>query len=221
MVEDLIVVSVEIDYGRHEMSNISDLKEVLYHAPEGATHVSGHGPFATYWKLIRGKWDYELSSCFSFYSNVDSKWLPERVTDQHLRCLDDIKYLIGLLNNDTPTTISGGSEECQITVKKTICGVDPDKGIHNASTLCNEMKLAVAGEYLHGDKCQRGLFVQVTSNLQGGFGNRIYLKSGNFDEGIALPTCPFCGGSLMSSDEKGFYEGQVQIYTDRITKADG
>lgn len=89
------------------------------------------------------------------------------------------------------------------------CRVDVENDIHSAVQLCDVMKAAVSGSNVPNDRSQPGIFNQVVTNLKGGFGNRIWLKSGKFDKGICLPRCPFCGGELMSKEEAEMYQIQV------------
>jgi hypothetical protein len=79
--------------------------------------------------------------------------------------------------------------------------------------------MAVVGEYSSQDK-STGLFVQLTTNLQGDVGNRFILKSGGYPKGVWLKVCPFCGGDLMSKDERQSIENShtlvqnTAIYSD-------
>lgn len=89
------------------------------------------------------------------------------------------------------------------------CHVDTENDIHSAVSLCDVMKAAVAGKFDRSNHSQVGIFNQVVTNLKGGYGNRIWLRSGKFDSGICLPICPFCGAVLMSKSEAEMYQIQA------------
>ncbi|MGK4306574.1 hypothetical protein ACSMFS_22540 [Shewanella xiamenensis] len=89
------------------------------------------------------------------------------------------------------------------------CHVDTANNIHSAVVLCEVMKAAVSGAHAPNDRSQNGVFNQIVTNLKGGYGNRIWLKSGKFESGICLPLCPFCGGELMSKEEAEMYQIQA------------
>lgn len=89
------------------------------------------------------------------------------------------------------------------------CHVDTANNIHSAVQLCDVMKAAVSGDQAPDVSSQPGVFNQVVSNLECGYGNRIWLKSGKFNSGICLPLCPFCGGQLMPKEEAEMYQIQA------------
>ncbi|MEI8659278.1 hypothetical protein [Vibrio sp. Hal054] len=93
----------------------------------------------------------------------------------------------------------------------TKCKVDINNDIHTAVYLCDELRAAVAGQYVKNDSNELGLFNQITSNLKGSYGNRIYIKSGKFSRGVCFRFCPFCGEKLMSDQEAEMVKYQVEI----------
>ena len=56
------------------------------------------------------------------------------------------------------------------------CSVDVANDIHWATTLFDELRASVAGKYDCNNTTETGFFNQITSNLKGGYGNRIYIK---------------------------------------------
>lgn len=85
------------------------------------------------------------------------------------------------------------------------------EGDEYSFSFCNLLTQSVEG-LLHDRKNgQNGIFVQPMYDLMNGnlVGNRITLFSGTHTLGIALPVCPFCGGSLMSKDEKSIWRDLV------------
>jgi hypothetical protein len=106
------------------------------------------------------------------------------------------------------TTISHPKDADKAAVIK--CRVDTSKDLHVAIEICDELKLAVVEEYRHDDYETKGLFNQITSNLKGSYGNRIYIKSGKYSGGVCLRYCPFCGGKLMSDKEAEMVQYQIE-----------
>lgn len=91
------------------------------------------------------------------------------------------------------------------------CRIDDSGVVHTAIEICDELKNAVAGKFIHNDYKASGLFNQITSNMNGGYGNRIYIKSGKYSGGVCLRYCPFCGEKLMSDEEAEMVQYQVDI----------
>lgn len=95
-----------------------------------------------------------------------------------------------------------------------VCKIDPQNDIHTAISLCAELQAAVSGQYKQGksDSGQPGLFNQVVTNLRGGYGNRLFLMTGQYyPRGVCLRFCPFCGGKLLSDEEAEMVACQVEI----------
>ena len=91
------------------------------------------------------------------------------------------------------------------------CKIDIINDVHTAVEVCDELKAAVAGKYIHNDFNTAGLFNQITSSLNGRYGNRIYIKSGKYSCGVFFRFCPFCGGKLMSDEEAEMVQHQVEM----------
>lgn len=90
-----------------------------------------------------------------------------------------------------------------------MCRTDNDT--HTATQLCDELKSSVAGKFAHDNHSQVGIFNQITSNLKGSYGNRLYIRSGKYSGGVCLRFCPFCGEKLMSDEEAVMVQHQVEI----------
>lgn len=91
----------------------------------------------------------------------------------------------------------------------TKCRIGTESNIHTAIEICDELKDAVAGKFIHNDYKTAGLFNQITSNLKGGHGNRIYIKSGKYTGGVCFRYCPFCGQKLISDEEAEMVQYQI------------
>ncbi len=91
------------------------------------------------------------------------------------------------------------------------CKIDNAGVVHTAIEICDELKDAVAGKLVHDNHKTAGLFNQITSNMKGSYGNRIYIKSGKYAGGVCLRYCPFCGEKLMSDEESEMVQYQIDI----------
>lgn len=76
-----------------DAKNLKELKAILRNAPDGSTHHC-HRNF--YW-LLSKNCDDSTGSSFLFYSSAHEKFLKERVTDENIRSLSDIKKQVILL----------------------------------------------------------------------------------------------------------------------------
>lgn len=101
------------------------------------------------------------------------------------------------------------------------CSVDVANDIHCATTLCDELRASVAGKYDCKNNTETGFFNQITSNLKGGYGNRIYIKSGMYSGGVCLRYCPFCGEKLLSDEEAEMVQYQIEAELVKSKKKSG
>lgn len=187
------------------------LEKLLYRKkPNGATHVVGDYLHQSYWKLT-DKFNEKTGNAYLWYDRMEQCWVPERITTECFRSLDDIKLIISAhepaffeersLGNDNTLP----SPDTMHEVSEPRCTIDTISGYHYPNQLCKELMLAVRGTFRSGSSEEQGLFVQQINNQFDGSGHRIYMRSGEFKAGILLRYCPFCGGHLMSEEEKRAY----------------
>ena len=85
------------------------------------------------------------------------------------------------------------------------------EGDEYSFSFCSLLTQAVEGLIQDRRNNQGGIFTQPVHDLPTGrlVGNRIMLFSGKHVMGIALATCPFCGGALMGAVEKAVWSDLI------------
>lgn len=77
-----------------EMAELNALRSIISNAPDGATHYCSKSRF---YFLLSNKDDAKTGSSFLFHSRSSGEWESERITDENLHCLSDLKAIVAIM----------------------------------------------------------------------------------------------------------------------------